>query len=461
MEAPNGRPSFVSAGAAAANQMACGSMGAAFTENTRGRASPRTPAPDARAAGFTAAGRPRVASIDGQRNGAEMLLIQQNQLLMEQLQIMQAQLQRSQSQFEAAGAQDALRARWFTTPEQIAKDVDPALRQLFDSFAKEARHLLEAWETQKKLAAKYGKLREEGKIHTHLQAEADYKWQWTKLYMTKAKPTEADERNMQHDEYDVAAAWAAMRDKHAKECFEFICLHQQQCVSLYEQEVSLSSLQQKLCDRVTAWFAQHAYNDQDLQKAMIDKARQFVEQLIRSERPKIQSRMDKEKEQQEKRERALLEARSKWEELDVKDVLSPALLELKNLGTKQHRSMKIQDDSALAFLIKDNPELCHKHKVKTVPAQKSSSSARAPTPKRRPRKQSRSPKNRRIPNSDSSRSASLPRSIMKSPSRSNPRSSRSPSGQRSDSQKRVRFAASPGKNKGKGKGRGKGKSKRK
>jgi len=53
-----------------------------------------------------------------------------------------------------------------------------------------------------------------------VQAETDYKWQWTKLYMTKAKPTEADERNMQHDEY-VAVPWALMSDKHAKECFEF------------------------------------------------------------------------------------------------------------------------------------------------------------------------------------------------------------------------------------------------
>ena len=46
-------------------------------------------------------------------------------------------------------------------------------------------------------------------------------WQWAKLYMTKAKPTEANESNMQHNEY-VAVPCALMSDKHAKECFEFI-----------------------------------------------------------------------------------------------------------------------------------------------------------------------------------------------------------------------------------------------
>ena len=137
--------------------------------------------------------------------------------------------------------------------------------------------------------------------------------------------------------------------------------------------------------------------------------------------------------------------------MDVKDVLSPALFEL--LDAKQKKSFNIKEDSALAFLVKDNEELCKKHKVKIV-SDTSRSSRRAPTPKKAPRKdRGRSPK----------KSSDTPRSILKSSSRSPSKYSRSPSG-RSGSSKHVRFEAKGGgKGKGKahGKGKGKGKQKRK
>ena len=70
---------MASAGVAGASSAQSGSGIAAFTNDLtvapRGRDSPRTPAPSR----FTAA-----PSLEGSRNGVEMMLLEQNQLLMKQ-----------------------------------------------------------------------------------------------------------------------------------------------------------------------------------------------------------------------------------------------------------------------------------------------------------------------------------------------------------------------------------------
>ena len=442
---------LASAGVARANSAMMGSGNPAFTHDlrapvSRGRESSRTPAPSR----FTAAGTERPHGLNGSHSGVEMLLLEQNQLLMQQLAALQSQVQRSQAHFEAVSAKEASQSKLFQTHTKLLEGVDPALQKLFEEFEKEAKHVFEAWETQKKLLEKYLKLKEDGRFHNHLQSEADFRWQWTKLYLAKPQPISADQ-GMMGVPYSVAEEWARMRRKHAEECFDFVCKHQQQCVAIYEHEVSLPVLKQRLQDRLDAWFAEQAYDDMELREALKQRASQFVDSIIRATRPKIQTRMAKDKDLQQKREQALLEAKSKWEEMDVKDVLSPALFEL--LDAKQKRSFNIKEDSALAFLVKDNEELCKKHKVKIV-SETSRSSRRAPTPKKAPRKdRGRSPK----------KSSDTPRSILKSSSRSPSKHSRSPSG-RSGSSKHVRFEAKGGvKGKGKahGKGKGKGKQKRK
>ncbi|CAE7491108.1 unnamed protein product [Symbiodinium natans] len=332
----------------------------AFTHQDRG--SPRTPAP--RLPGFTAAGRLRQPSPTGELSGVELLLLQQNQLLMSQLKELQAQVQTSQSREDKVAASEALKSKLFQQPQDLLDGVDPALRKIFDDFTKEVRQLLSAWETQTKLLEKYKKLVEEGQLHSHFKAEAEFRWQFTKIYLAQAMPTAGDD--MSDAPFSVVDAWAAMRERHAKECFEFIVQHQEKCVNLYDGLIECTALKQSLLDKLDAWFAQHSFADADICGALKLRAEQYVESLLRAERPKVQSRMVKDRELQQKREQALLEARSKWEEMDVKDVLSPALFELKQLDAKHKRPTKIKDDSALAFLVKDNAELCQKHKLKIV-----------------------------------------------------------------------------------------------
>ena len=348
--------------------------------------------------------------------------------------------------------------RNYLDPRQCLEGVDPALKLVFEEFGKECKHLFAAWETQKALHEKYAKLTADGKIHKHFESEASFKWQFTKLYIAQAQPVQGEE-GMADDNYDLLAAWEAMRARHAKECFSFICLHQKQCLDIYESEIAHAKLQQKLEDKLHAWFAQHAYDDAGVQQTMLSKAGLFVDSLIRLERPAIQARMDKEKELRQKREQSLLDARSKWESMDVKDVLSPALFELAKLSGGKHKPITLKDDSALAFLVQSNEELMEKHKVKIVgesPSKPSASSSRvrAPTPKRLPKKQAR-------PGSKSQSSRGRSNSASTGGSRRSSKSS-AHSSSRAATPRRFRFADDKvGKGKGKKKGKGKGKPKRK
>ena len=391
---------------------------------------------------YTAAGRLRQ-----EPRSVEQLLIEQNQMLFGQLQLLQKQmLQTQQSQ-----GQDS---RLFQMPEKVLNGVDPSLKQIFDSFATDVKHLFAAWETQKALNEKYAGFEAQGELHPHFQAEASYKWQFTKLYMANAKAVAAEE-DMPDESYDVMVAWENLRKKHAEECFRFVCQHQAQCVSLYEQQVSLPALQQKLHDRLDVWFADNDYDDEALQGAMKAKAVQFVDSLVRQERPKIQTRMAKDKDRQQKREQALTEAQAKWESMDVKDVLSPALFDLAKARAGRNQPIRVKDDSALAFLVKDNEELCRKHNVKIEASQASGSNRhRTPTPKGHAGAgagKGQKGKNRPDARPPSILRASSPASSKAS---SKGRGKGKGKGRSKSSSKKVRFAE-----KGQGKGKAKGKRK--
>ena len=383
---------------------------------------------------FTAAGRPRQPqAMPSDTPSVTELLMEQNRLLMQQLQALQTQVSGQQ----VAKEDQTHSSHEFHEPKQLLEGIDPGLKKVFEDFAKETEHLFAAWATQKTLSEKYTALQSDNKLHPHFQAEASFKWQFTKLYASHAKPVDCEEQ-MADDDYELPVAWAELRKKHANECFQFVCQHQERCLQVYDNAVSQTSLQLQLSDKVEAWFAEHEFNDVSIKRVMLQKTVPYVESLIRLKRPSIQARMNKNKQIQQKRQQALTDAMTKFESMDVKDVLSPALFELAKLGGSRKKPVTLKDDSALAFLVKDNPELQEKYGLKIVSA--SAARRRTPTPKRRPQKPSRSP-------GRSNSASRKPQSILKDP------------------HKQVRFTGNDkGKGKGKDKskdGKGKGKSKRK
>ena len=78
--------------------------------------------------------------------------------------------------------------------------------------------MVKGWQSQKLLAHKYQAWDKVGQIHKHLQAEADYQWQFTKAYKEIAEPLGAE---LLDASYDLDDGWRKMRLRHAKECWAF------------------------------------------------------------------------------------------------------------------------------------------------------------------------------------------------------------------------------------------------
>ena len=69
----------------------------------------------------------------------------------------------------------------------------------------------------------------------------------------------------------------------------------------------------------------------------------------------------------------------------MKDVLSPALFELAKLGSAR-KPTKLKGDSALAYLVQDNPEICQKYNFKIVRPDAKDGRARKLTTRKQKRK---------------------------------------------------------------------------
>ena len=89
-------------------------------------------------------------------------------------------------------------------------------------------------------------------------------------------------------------------------------------MEMYEGLAKIPVLQQKLMDRLESRFAQHGYDDHSVKATLQSKVALFVECLLRSEFPKSQSRVEKEKELKAKRDKTILEASEKWQAMEVK-----------------------------------------------------------------------------------------------------------------------------------------------
>ena len=171
---------------------------------------------------FTAAGRQR-RELQSDAS-VQQLLMGQNRLLMQQVQALQPQMAQSRQQNVVPASCDVPN-RKYLDPRQCLEGVDPAFKLVFEEFGRECNHFFVAWETQKALHEKYAKLTADGKIHKHFESEASFKRQFPKLYLAQAQPVQCEE-GMADDNYDLLAAWEAMRGRYARECFSFICLHQ-------------------------------------------------------------------------------------------------------------------------------------------------------------------------------------------------------------------------------------------
>ena len=301
--------------------------------------------------------------------------------------------------------------------------------------------------TQESLSAKYKRLQEAGELCTQLQDDAKKGWQWPKSYKAIATSvsfdvnTSATAEAMLQD-YDIDEAWKALRLQHARQCQTFIFTHAQRCLAHYRSECNPEKLLENLSDRLRSFIATHewCFSKEAIGRLRMH-TRSYGEAVLRVELPKAKSKIQKANAQAEKKQKALLESETAFRQMDVKELLGLALVEMQGpRSAKEQRSPK--DGSVMNYLLKEHPSILKDLKPKAGRGRSTSRGKPKASAKSKARAKSKSQSQKRS-------------SSRVSFSNLSPRSSER--GQSS----RSRNSSSKSKGKGRGKGRkgaGKGKA---
>ena len=305
---------------------------------------------------FTAAGRPRASSPNNPLPpDVTALMAQQIALLQEQTALLRAQTSERQ-----------LETRAFQSPQQILDSIDPSLRRELQKWRLGFRKDLGHWATHSELHCKYSKIIGNGDIMKQFQEESNRKWQWPKHYEAIAKPVANIDEGLDNDmQYDINAAWFSLRRKHALECQSFIAEHQKRAYAFFEERVSHQSAMRDVSDLWTEWTTQNASL---LSSHVIAQAKRscahFVELVLREEVPKVRSRLQDAEATRAKREAAVIEAETKFEQMDPQQLIAMIELDKQAVVIKQADGTKIKEvvlckSSELAALIRKYPDLEH------------------------------------------------------------------------------------------------------
>ena len=392
---------------------------------------------------FTAAGRPRRQQAPEEQSMMD-LMARQVALLQEQTLLL-----RQQSASQTIGEDE------YIDPSRILSSLDPTLRTTMSKwksdFCKDLNHVA----TQRELHDKYEKIRESGEIMKQFAEESNRKWQWPKAYEAIAEPITPleDVPNGDDEVYDINQAWAALRRKHALECQDFIMQHQSRALAYFENKTGNSSVQQTVDDLWNSWKDSFGslHSEASLQRAS-KNCKYFVNVVMREEIPKMKGRLHEAAELRSKREAAIIEAETKYQQMDPQQLI--ALLQLDKQavqirkGGNLTKQVTVTKGSELAALVTQFPDLETFFDVKHVDP---SSSSTAPPKLLSART--------RIPTPHPSRSARRPKSQTSLRGRSHGKSPRSSSRRPSKGKGKSRNDGCVGKGKGKGKGKkGKGRA---
>ena len=230
------------------------------------------------------------------------------------------------------------------------RDWDPAVRCIFDSFQKEAKKRMEALRTHTELQRKYA---QEGFMHAKFTAEKRMTWPLPKSYNEVAFAV--SEVEDEDPDYDLDAAFAQLRRKHAEECWKWVKTHQERCAEHLAELVTEDSLLSFISDQLEEWALSHR-PDAETMRFHQEEANILVQRWLRIELPNMQSRMKKEQEKKEKRQEALLEAEVRYRTAGTGALIAEATLELANSRSKVAGKHVLPEGGVFAHLLKDVTE---------------------------------------------------------------------------------------------------------
>ena len=204
-------------------------------------------------------------------------------------------------------AQTMSKGKAYVDPHRLLKEVDPDLKHILASWHKDAKAVLDAHVTQQDLIRTYQKI---GNDPTHaimkqFAKEAERNWQWCDLYLKGAAPIagvpQDDAAIAAGGAYDVSASWSAMRERHARECQQFVVRHQEQQAQMIARSASSEALTTRLEDRFASWMSLHGdIMNLQAKQQLAGVVQTFAEATLRTEVPKARSRLQKLKSDEEK-----------------------------------------------------------------------------------------------------------------------------------------------------------------
>lgn len=302
------------------------------------------------------------------------------QLLAQLLEQQQAQNQLLAQQLALLQQSQAASVTVYNDPHDLLKQVDPTLQHELSEWAKEYKTVLQHLASQTTLQQKYLDLVSTGELHKQFRDDAKKSWQWPAAFKTEVKEVSVCKDRLAEDEedlfadidpdrpFDLDAAFGALREKHARECQDFVFTFQRQCVDFFTRRANPKLQKELLEDRFQSWVQKNAsVISPEAVKSLQTQVVQFAELTFRTEQPKVVSRHEKERAKRAKQREELTKAEAEFRLMDVNKLLAMAMLEQTILSSQgsANRQRVVPPHSALAYFLKQYPELAVKYKLTT------------------------------------------------------------------------------------------------
>lgn len=187
------------------------------------------------------------------------------------------------------------------------------MRVIFTQWRKDFYAQVQSYITQSRVTAEYQTALSHGNLIKPFRTEAQKPWEWPQSYRSVAKPigevdptlpdglsvglavSDGNARNVSQvgentNMYDIDAAFAELRRRHAWEMQSFVVAHHKVCLQMITEELDLQNQVSVLQRNLSAWVQEqaNAYHDGHSMQHLEAKAKHFVELIHRQEMPKAE-----------------------------------------------------------------------------------------------------------------------------------------------------------------------------
>ena len=119
----------------------------------------------------------------------------------------------------------------YTTEKDILKEVPKGVREVFLKWHSSCKNLLSQLYNARELQEKYAALDKDKRLMKAFESEATRAWQWPRYFQSTAVLMDEAPGALTYlpENFEISAAWTALRRQHAEDCHRFIVCYNKQC----------------------------------------------------------------------------------------------------------------------------------------------------------------------------------------------------------------------------------------